>query len=184
MPTFYFFGGVSVDEQFFTVQLEDGSEQRCKVIFTFDSDEHSYVLYSLVNDNNEESGDISALKYELDENGNMTNFADIESEEEWDMVDEVMNTLIAEFDGAEDFFTISSEDDEEIVCEVLHRFKIEKYNKSYILYAYADQEEINEIFAAAYIAGEKGEVLELLPIETDEEWQYVEKELASLNNQE
>ncbi|SOC02280.1 uncharacterized protein YrzB (UPF0473 family) [Ureibacillus xyleni] len=172
-----------MDEQYFSVQLEDGSEQKCKVLFTFDSDENSYVLYSLVDGNNEESGEISALKYELDENGEMTNFTSIETDEEWDMVDEVMNTLIAEFDGQEDFFTISSEDDEEIVCEVLHRFKSEKFNKSYILYAYADLDQINEIFAAAYIPGEKGEVLELLPIEEEEEWQYVENELASLNKE-
>jgi len=171
-----------MDEQYFKIQLEDGTEQQCRAIFTFDSDEHSYVLYSMVDEHGEESEEISALRFELDDNGVMTDFSPLETEEEWGMVDEVLNTLIAEFgEGEEDFFTISDENDQEIVCEVIHRFEIEEFNKSYILYTFADQEEIGEIFAACYIAGEKGEVQDLLPIETDEEWAKVEQELESLN---
>lgn len=171
-----------MEEQYFKIQLEDGTEQQCKVIITFDSEEHSYVLYSMVDEGGNDSEEISALRFELDENGKMTGFTSLETEEEWEMVDEVLNTLIAEFgDGEEDFFTISDENDEEIVCEVIHRFELKEFNKSYILYTFADQEEIGEIFAAAYIAGDKGEVQDLLPIETDEEWDKVEQELQSLN---
>ncbi|RUL57089.1 MULTISPECIES: DUF1292 domain-containing protein [Lysinibacillus] len=173
-----------MDEQYFNVTLEDGSEQKCRVILTFDSNDHSYVLYTLVDENGHESEEVSALRFELGDNGEMTNFTSLETEEEWDMVDEVLNTLVAEFgDGDEDYFTISTEEDEEVLCEIIHRFELADFNKSYILYAYADQEEINEIFASAYTPGEQGEVVELLPIETDQEWEFVEKELASINNQ-
>ncbi|MFC7684590.1 DUF1292 domain-containing protein [Ureibacillus sp. GCM10028918] len=171
-----------MDEQYFKIQLEDGTEQQCRAIMTFDSEEHSYVLYSIVDENGNDSEEVSALRFELDENGEMTDFTSLETEAEWEMVDEVLNTLIAEFgDGEEDFFTISDENDEDVVCEVIHRFELEEFNKSYILYTFADQEEVGEIFAACYIAGEKGEVQDLLPIETDEEWEKVEQELQSLN---
>ncbi len=171
-----------MDEQNFKIQLEDGTEQKCRAIITFDSDEHSYVLYSMIDDNGNDSEEVSALRFKLDENGEMTDFAPLETEEEWEMVDEVLNTLIAEFgDGEEDFFTISDENGEEIVCEVIHRFDLEEFNKSYILYTFAEEGEVDEIFAASYIAGEKGEVQDLIPIETDEEWAKVEQELEALN---
>lgn len=170
-----------MDEQLFTVVTEDGTEQTCKVIFTFDSEEHSYVLYSLVNENGEESTDVSALRYELDENGQMTNFSSLETDEEWEMVEEVLNTLIEEFtDDLTNYFTITNENNEEVICEIVHRFELDEFEKSYIFYTYADEEASSEIFAAAYMAGENGEVLDLIPIENDEEWSKVEEQLDLL----
>jgi len=173
---------LEMDEQNFKIQLEDGTEQECRVIMTFDSDDHSYVLYSIVDKDGNDTDEVSALRFELGENGEMTDFASLETETEWEMVDEVLNTLIAEFgDGEEDFFAISDENGDEVVCEVIHRFDLEEFEKSYILYTFADQEEIGEIFAASYIAGDNGEIIDILPIETDEEWTKVEQELASLD---
>ena len=167
-----------MEEQIFILQTEDGGEQQCRVVFTFDSDEHSYVLFSLVGD--EDTG-ISALRYELNENGEMAGFSDIETDEEWAMVEEVMNTVVAEF-GADqtNYFTITNDQDEEVMCQILHRF--ENGGKSYLFYAIIEDDEPNleEVFASAYIAGENGEVADLLPIETDAEWDMVEKVLASL----
>ena len=37
-----------------------------------------------------------------------------------------------------------------------------------------DEPQLDEVFASAYIAGDNGEVADLLPIETDEEWAMVE----------
>lgn len=170
-----------MEDQIFILQTEEGKEQQCRVVFTFDSDEHSYVLFSLVGD---EDASISALRYELDENGEMASFADIETDEEWAMVEEVMNTVISEF-GADqtNFFTITNDQDEEVMCQILHRF--EQGNKNYLFYAILEDNEPNldEVFASAYIAGENGEVADLLPIETDAEWEMVEEVLASLSQQ-
>nr|WP_106780068.1 DUF1292 domain-containing protein [Lysinibacillus timonensis] len=171
-----------MEEQLFTVITEDGKEQKCKVIFTFESDEHSYVIYTMINDAGEESADVSALRYELDENGEMTDFTSLETEAEWEMVEEVLNTLVDEFaDDLTNYFTITNEDEEEVTCEIIHRFKLDEFGKSYILYTYADEDDLSEIFAAAYIAGENGEVIDLIPIDSDEEWAKVEKELDLLS---
>ena len=170
-----------MDEQFFKLPLEDGTEQLCKVIITFDAEEFSYVLYAIIDEAGNESEEILALRFELGENGEMTDFAPLETESEWEMVDEVLNTLIAEFnDGEENYFTISDENGEDIICEVLHRFELKQFGKSYIFYSFVDVEEA-EIFAAAYTAGENGLVEDLIPIETEEEWNQVEKELEKLN---
>lgn len=167
-----------MEDQIFILQTDDGGEQQCRVVFTFDSDEHSYVLFSLVGD---EDSSISALRYELDENGEMADFSDIETDEEWAMVEEVMNTMVAEF-GADqsNFFTITNDEDEEVMCQILHRF--ENNDTSYLFYAVLIDEEPNldEVFASAYVAGDNGEVVDLLPIETDAEWAMIEKVLASL----
>ena len=39
-----------MEDQIFMLQTEEGGEQQCRVVFTFDSDEHSYVLFTLVGD--------------------------------------------------------------------------------------------------------------------------------------
>lgn len=174
-----------MDEQYFKVMTEDGSEQLCKVVITFDTDDFSYVLYTLVDKDGNESDEVSALRYELDENGEMTDFSSLETDVEWEMVDEVLNTLISEFGDEqeqEDFFMVTNEDGEDVLCEVLHRFELKEFGKSYLLYSFANEEQISEIYAAAYTAGENGEVQELLPIDSDREWAKVEEQLEFLNN--
>ncbi len=167
-----------MEDQLFTVVTDDGQEQQCRVVFTFDSDDHSYVLYSIIDENGEESTEVSALRYELDEDGKMTDFSSLETDEEWEMVEEVLNTLIDEFtDDLTNYFTITNDEDEEIICEIVHRFELSDFAKSYILYTYADEEEVSEIFASAYVAGENGEVVDLIPINSEDEWAAVEKEL-------
>ncbi|MEG0260767.1 MAG: DUF1292 domain-containing protein, partial [Lysinibacillus sp.] len=43
---------------------EDGKEQLCRVVFTFDAEDKSYVLFSLIDDaGNEIPGDISAMTF-------------------------------------------------------------------------------------------------------------------------
>lgn len=171
-----------MEEQTFTLQREDGTEQLCRVVFTFDTDDHSYVLFSLVGD---ENSDVSALRYELDEDGVMKDFADLESDEEWAMVEEVMNTLVDQFgEDQSKFITITDETGEDIIAEVLYRFDLPEFGKDYLFYAITgDEEAPEEIFASAFIADETGAVQELLPIETDEEWAKVEEVLESLTQQ-
>ena len=172
-----------MDEQIFILTNDAGEEQRCRVVFNFETDEHSYVLFTLINENGESNSDITALRYELDENGEMASFEDLETEEEWAMVEEVLNTLVAEFDQDQsNFFTVADEDGEDIVCQVLHRF--EANGKNYLFYGLADDEEKTEIFASAYEADENGMIIDLVPIETEEEWAMVEEILTSLTDKE
>ena len=171
-----------MEEQLFKLQNAEGKEQLCRVVFTFDAEEHSYVLFTMIGENGEQTSEVSALRYILDENGEMADFQDIESDEEWGMVEEVMNTLIDEFsEDQTKFITITDEDGEEIVCEILYRFELPNSEKKYLFYGYADEEvEHQEIFASAYVADETGAVVDLLPIETEREWEQIEQVLASL----
>lgn len=166
-----------MEEQFFKLLNEAGEEVLCRVVFTFDAEERSYVLYTI---EGEENAEISALRCELDDNGEVSDFAPLETEAEWEMVQEVLNTLVDEFsDDQTNYMTLTNEDGEDIYCHILHRFNVE--GKSYLFYAIDEEgEEPSEVFASAYIAGENGEVSELLPIETDAEWAMIEKVLASL----
>ena len=171
-----------MDEQIFILKNDAGEEQRCRVVFNFETDDHSYVLFTLIDDEGESISDVTALRYELDGNGEMAGFEDLETEEEWAMVEEVLNTVYAEFSEDQmNYFTVIGEDGEEIVCEVLHRF--EEQGKSYLFYGLAEDEEKKEVFAAGYTADENGAVANLLPIETEEEWAMVEKVLASLSTE-
>ena len=171
-----------MEEQLFKLQTEEGKEQLCRVVFTFDAEEHSYVLFTMIGENGEQTSEVSALRYILDENGEMSDFENIESDEEWAMVEEVMNTLIDEFsEDQSKYITITDEDGEEVVCEIFHRFEIPGYNKNYLFYGFADVEgEHQEIFASAYVADDSGAVVDLLPIETEEEWAKIEAVLATL----
>lgn len=171
-----------MEEQIFKLPTEDG-EQTCKVIFTFDTDDHSYCLYSVLDEEGNETDEISAVRYELDENLNMTDFQEIETEEEWDMVQEVYATLVdtfSETESEDDFFTVTDEDGVEIECEVLHRFELKEFGKKYLLYTFANEEPIGDIFAASYIESEDGGIQEIFPIESEEEWEKVEQTLDFL----
>lgn len=81
--------------------------------------------------------------------------------------------------------TFIDEEGNEILCEILFTFESEEFNKSYVLfYPVADAEgEDIEVMAAAYSPTENGEG-ELLPIETDEEWDLIEDVLAQFDEEE
>ena len=83
-----------------TVVDEDGNEQLYEVLFTFDSDEFekSYVMYFPVGaeeDENEEI-EIHASAYIQNEEGAEGSLQPIETDEEWDMIEEMLNTFLEE----------------------------------------------------------------------------------------
>ncbi|GAB0168664.1 DUF1292 domain-containing protein [Lysinibacillus sp. CTST325] len=172
------------ETQEFLIVGENGKEQKCRVVFTFDADEKSYVLFSLIDeDGNEIPGDISAMTFDYDDNnGEMTNLQPVETDAEWEMINEVVLTLLDEFEEEPQLFTITDEDGADQVCEVIHTFTSEQFGKSYVLYVLATDEPIEErdIFASQYVSGNDGTIDELLPIETDEEWAFVEDVLNEL----
>ncbi|WP_146551250.1 DUF1292 domain-containing protein [Rummeliibacillus sp. SL167] len=75
------------------------------------------------------------------------------------------------------------ENGNEQVYAVLYTFDSEDFGKSYVLYYKegAKEGEEVEIFASAVVPAEDGEGGELVPIETDEEWDMVEEVLNTLD---
>ncbi|MED3661483.1 DUF1292 domain-containing protein [Ureibacillus sp. FSL K6-8385] len=94
------------EERQITVIDEDGNEQLCEVIHTFDSEKFgkSYVLYTPVGAEEDEEGQIEifASSFIPGENGEEGELFPIETEEEWDMIEEVIHSLEEEFEEEED----------------------------------------------------------------------------------
>ncbi|MBM7660721.1 uncharacterized protein YrzB (UPF0473 family) [Bacillus mesophilus] len=85
-------------EKQITVIDEDGNEQLCEVLFTFDSEEFkkSYVLYYPIGaDEDEEDIEIHASSFTSGETEE-GELAPIETDEEWDMIEEMLNTFLDE----------------------------------------------------------------------------------------
>lgn len=90
-------------------------------------------------------------------------------------------------DHGENNITVVDEEGNEQLCEVLFTDS-EEFGKSYVLYypigADEDEEEV-EIHASAFVPSEDNTDGELMPIETDEEWDLIEEMLNTfLENEE
>ncbi|MFT9596734.1 DUF1292 domain-containing protein [Mesobacillus sp.] len=85
-----------------TVVDENGNEQLCEVLFTFDSEEFgkSYVLYYPVGaeDNDDEEIEIHASAFSPSEDNEDGELMPIETDAEWDMIEEMLETFLAEQD--------------------------------------------------------------------------------------
>ncbi len=83
-----------------TVVDNEGNEQLCEVLFTFDSEEFgkSYVLYYPVGEDeeNEEEIEIHASAFIPNEDGSDGELMPIETDKEWDLVEEMLNTFLEE----------------------------------------------------------------------------------------
>lgn len=81
----------------------------------------------------------------------------------------------------ENNITVIDEQGNEQLCEVLFTFDSEEFGKSYVLYypigADGDDDDEIEIHASAFIPGQDSEEGELMPIETEEEWDMIEEVL-------
>ncbi|GBF73859.1 hypothetical protein PA598K_02182 [Paenibacillus sp. 598K] len=80
---------------------EEGNEEEFEVIMKFEVDgsEQKYMMVvplSAEEETDEESEEVYAFRYE--EDGDDLKLYTIESEEEWDMVEETFNTLLAEME--------------------------------------------------------------------------------------
>ena len=83
--------------------------------------------------------------------------------------------------------TIVDENGNEQLCEILHIVESEEFGKSYVLYSLVGAEEDEngavEIFASSFTPAENGEDGELMPIETEAEWDYIENVLNALEDE-
>lgn len=88
------------DHQHITVVDEDGNEQLYEVLFTFESEDFgkSYVLYYPIGaeEDEDESIEIHASAYVENEDGTEGDLQPIETDEEWEMIEEMLNTFLDE----------------------------------------------------------------------------------------
>ncbi|MBM7541713.1 MULTISPECIES: DUF1292 domain-containing protein [Amphibacillus] len=77
---------------------ENGEEHLFEVLFTFDVEQNnqSYLAVVPVEQTDDEEQEVFAFRYEAKESEDDLALFAIESDEEWDMVEEMLNTLIDE----------------------------------------------------------------------------------------
>ncbi|WP_174730012.1 DUF1292 domain-containing protein [Mesobacillus harenae] len=89
-----------------TIIDENGNEQLCEVLFTFDSEEFgkSYVLYYPIGaeDDDEEEIEIHASSFNPDEADGEGDLTPIETDAEWDMIEEMLETFLSEQDDEQE----------------------------------------------------------------------------------
>jgi uncharacterized protein YrzB (UPF0473 family) len=78
---------------------EDGNEEEFEVIMKFEVDgsDKKYMMVVPVESDDEETDEVYAFRYE--EDGDDFQLYTIEDEEEWEMVEETFNTLLAEMEN-------------------------------------------------------------------------------------
>lgn len=90
------------DEEYVTIIDEDGNEELYQILFTFDSEDFgkSYVLLYPAGVTDDEDVEIQAYSFVENEEGGAGDLLPIETQEEWDMVEEVLNTFMEDEDLA------------------------------------------------------------------------------------
>ncbi|MBF0780185.1 MULTISPECIES: DUF1292 domain-containing protein [unclassified Granulicatella] len=88
------------EEEYITIIDEEGNEELYQVLFTFDSEDFgkSYVLLYPAGVSEDEEVEIQAYSFKENEEGGAGELLPIETDQEWDMVEEVLNTFLAEDD--------------------------------------------------------------------------------------
>lgn len=90
--------GVSEEREIIYIPDDDGNEEAFEVLFTFELDEndHKYILVT-PEEQVEGEAEVFAFRYEEEDDDKMALYF-IEDEQEWDLVEETFNTLLAEFE--------------------------------------------------------------------------------------
>lgn len=92
------------EPEFLIIPTEDGKEEKFEILYTFDHDEtgKSYMFVTPAEgdqgEQEEPYQEVIAFRY-TEEDGNLNlEMIEEENEEEWDMVEEVFNTLVHEME--------------------------------------------------------------------------------------
>jgi uncharacterized protein YrzB (UPF0473 family) len=82
---------------------DEGNEEEFEVIMKFEVDgsDKKYMMVVPM-EGDDETDEVYAFRYEEDENGDDLKLFTIEDEEEWNIVEETFNTLMAEYEEEED----------------------------------------------------------------------------------
>ena len=81
-------------------------------------------------------------------------------------------------------FVVKDENGKNIECEILFTFESPETNKNYVVYTEKKKNESGEVKVYANVYDKGGNNRELLPIETEEEWNTIEAILAKLEEKE
>jgi len=86
------------EERYITITDEDGTDHLAEVIFTFENDGENYVLFTLVEefeDDIDSDYSVLAYKYEEMDDGSIGNLIEIPEtdEESWNVVSEMFETF-------------------------------------------------------------------------------------------
>ena len=88
------------EENLITLVDDNGNETLYEVLFTFESEDYGkyYILLIPAGSEPEEQVDVLAFSFNPDEDGEATDaeLFDIESDEEWDMVEGVLDTFLTD----------------------------------------------------------------------------------------
>lgn len=89
-----------IEEERIIIPGENGEENLYEVIFTFDIEENeqSYVAVVPVEQSEDEEQEVFVFRYEEKDNQDDLMLFSIESDEEWDIVEETFNTLVDQMD--------------------------------------------------------------------------------------
>lgn len=84
------------ESEYVTIYDEEGNETLYEILFTFDSEDFnkSYVLVYPAGTSEDENVELLAFSYSESEEGGSGELQPIETDEEWDMVEEVLNTFL------------------------------------------------------------------------------------------
>ncbi len=89
---------VNGDDRQITLIDDQGNEELYEILFTFHSDDYdkSYVLIYPASPSEEDEVEVLAFSYDADEEGDVTSsdLHEIEADDEWDMVQGVLNTFL------------------------------------------------------------------------------------------
>jgi uncharacterized protein YrzB (UPF0473 family) len=82
---------------------DDGNEEEFEVIMKFEVDgsDNKYMMV-VPTEGDDETDEVYAFRYEEDANGDDLKLFTIEDEEEWNIVEETFNTLMAEDEEEDD----------------------------------------------------------------------------------
>lgn len=89
----------TVEPEIIYIPDDEGNEEEFEVVMKFEVDDTGAKYLMVVPmDSEEETEDVYAFRYEEDEDGDELKLYTIEDEEEWNMVEETFNTLLAQED--------------------------------------------------------------------------------------
>nr|WP_220185852.1 DUF1292 domain-containing protein [Paenactinomyces guangxiensis] len=85
------------------IPTEDGSEEKFEILFTFEHEEtgrkYMFVTPADLEEDEDDYQEVIAFRYSEDQDGNLQlEMIDEENHDEWEMVEETFNTIIAEFE--------------------------------------------------------------------------------------